>query len=199
MTHVGLGWKDYSDKGAEFSGDIKFILLLMIIPSCHAPKSSQNAPVCHVREAQNGILTHFPSFLSLSSSGWNMKPGPFQPSLSPGLPVPPAPTLICITQLHLAFSDLNQFWHFDRKLLSSFFFSSSSSYEPPIFIILSISHSDPGLDFFNGCFLNVFSPCKLHVDPELSETFIFVILVERKHPPGWHWDAGDHDCKLSSK
>lgn len=60
-----------------------------------------------------------PFFLFLSPPQfeiWNLVH--FSRVCPPGFPVPPAPALLCYTHLHLAFSDLNQFWHLGRKLMA---------------------------------------------------------------------------------
>lgn len=94
--------------------------------------------------------------LSLSSSGWNMKPGPLQPSLSPGLPVLPAPTLLCITQLHLASSSVLKtvltLWQ--ETFLHFFFFRTTHIHH-----FIHLSHW-PGFGFLQCLFFKRIFTCK---------------------------------------
>lgn len=94
--------------------------------------------------------------LPLSSSRWNLKPGPFQPSLSPGLSVPPASN----TALHHP----APFGFFRTKsLLTHWQENIIRFYEPPIQLSFFFFCSFFFFSFF------VFLACQLHVDSKLSE------------------------------
>lgn len=186
-AHIGLRVVKYDNR-------LQHTAVTVIIPFRPAPIPRKMRQSATWGRRKMGSWPIFP--LSLSSSVWNLKPGPFQPSLSPGLPVPPAPTLLCITQVHSAFSDLNQFWHFDRKLLS--FFLKNHPFHH--FIHFCPWH---GVGFVPAkvvfkTFSSLLTECGLW---NIWNFYFSIIPIERKHLSSclFDRDAGGHDLKAPRK
>ncbi len=127
-----------------------------ILPCADSP---QNAPVCHVREAQNGILTHFSSFsllLSLKYETWSIsaKSVPRAPSSSSANTALRYPASFGFFRPEA----LLTLWQETFIHFFSFFFN-----EPPLPSFYPFLPFDAGLDLFlQRLFLKLFffSPAK---------------------------------------
>lgn len=144
------------------------------------------APVCHVRDAQNGILTHFPSFVSPPQFEiWNL--AHFQPSLSPGLPVPPS------ANAALHYPGFIRLFHTSARLSKETFmhvFTLRTTHS----ITVSNHPIDAGLDLFLQKVVIetfFFCSCWLEEDSEISETVLFLMRASLQPACwpgcGWAW------------
>lgn len=170
-------YKFHTDRLWQFASALKtdslYLLHCHLILQCAG--FPQNAPVCHVREAQNEILTHFSCFsllLSLKYETWSISAEsvPRVPSSSS------ASAALRYTHLHLAFSDPNRFWHLDRKLMAWFFTSR------PLHHLIHFIPSDAGLDWFlQRLFLKlIFLPTAWGFQNIRN---FWIVPIERQHLP----------------
>lgn len=152
-AHIGLKWSDWRMMGFSIQQP-QFAYVTVIIPPCPAPNPRKMRPSATWGRRKMGSWPIFP--LSLSPPQfeiWNLVH--FSQVCPPGSQFLQRQHRSALTQLHLAFSDLNQFWHFDRKLLSIFFFFK----EPPLPSFYPVLPLTRGLDLFlQRLFLKLLSP-----------------------------------------